>query len=355
MEPTALTLTVVAHYGRLFVKYGLITLVVLIVGRTFLSAAIGYWNAINPAPPPPPTVGFGILPSISFPSQTEGQKPSAYQLETSNGKLPTFGDRAKVFLMVKSSPNLLADQKVKQIAAKYGFVFQPTVLNDRTYRWTKATPLQSTLEMDIQNKNFTLLTNYLSKPQLFSKKDLPNELTAGSVAKSFLGAGQEIPTDMATSSGKVTFLKALGNDVVPAVSYSDADFVQVDLMRHPIDDDKQMFTPEGTKGVIHAILSSSIDSSAGVVRYEYKYQPIDYSQVHTYPLRTVATAWQVMQGGEGYIADKGTSATAVIREITLGYYDDFQEQDYLQPIYVFSGDNGFLGYVSAIDPRYIQK
>jgi hypothetical protein len=352
---SALTLTQLAYAGRLFVKYGLITLVVLIVGRTFLTASINYWNAVHPAPPPPPTVGFGILPPLRFSSQQATQKPSAYQLETPDGKLPYFGDRAKVFLMVRSSPSLLADQKVKQIAANYGFVFQPTVLSDRMYRWTKSTPLQSSLEMEIQNKNFTLTTNFLAKPELFNKKDLPDESSAVALTKSFLSIGQEVPEDIATVSGQVTFLKALGNDTVPAVSYSDADFVQVDIMRQPIDDDKPMFSPEGTKGIVHAILSSPLDNSGGIVRYEYKYQPVDYNELETYPLRSVASAWQILQAGEGYIANKGTSATAVVRDIYLGYYDDFEEQDYLQPIYVFAGDGGFLGYVPAIDSRYVQK
>jgi hypothetical protein len=38
--------------------------------------------------------------------------------------------------------------------------------------------------------------------------------------------------------------------------------------------------------------------------------------------------------------------------VFLGYYDDFAEQEYLQPIYVFVGDDNFLGYVSAIEAGY---
>ena len=45
---------------------------------------------------------------------------------------------------------------------------------------------------------------------------------------------------------------------------------------------------------------------------------------------------------------------AVIRRVYLGYYDDFEEQEYLQPIIVFEGDDGFLGYVHALDQTYVQ-
>jgi hypothetical protein len=62
------TMTDATHYGRLFVKFGSISLVVLIVGRMLLTAAIAYWVATHPEPPPPPTAGFGKLPGLNFPS-----------------------------------------------------------------------------------------------------------------------------------------------------------------------------------------------------------------------------------------------------------------------------------------------
>jgi hypothetical protein len=37
----------------------------------------------------------------------------------------------------------------------------------------------------------------------------------------------------------------------------------------------------------------------------------------------------------------------------MGYYESSTYQQYYQPIYVFKGDGDFVGYVSAIDPRYI--
>src|SRR5258708_7586811 len=64
-----LTLTQLAYYGRKVIKFGSIALVVLIVGRTFLTAAVGYWVATHPAAPPPPTARFGALPQLNFLAQ----------------------------------------------------------------------------------------------------------------------------------------------------------------------------------------------------------------------------------------------------------------------------------------------
>jgi hypothetical protein len=350
---TGPTLTDVTYIGRQVVKFGAIAIVVLIVGRTLLTAFVAYWKATHPEPPPPPTVGFGLLPGIKFPTNDEGT-PTRYTLETATGTLPSFGDRAKVFFMPKSSLSLLSDEKAKEIASQYGFVFAPEVLDSRRYRWTKSQPLESTLEIDIQSLNFVLKTNYLSRPELLSSKKLPDGSEALDRVKSMIKSVDLMSDDLATASGEVVYLKALGGEVSEAVSFSDADYVQVDLNRTPIDDQLRMFTPEGYKGSISGIVSGNFSGDQSIVQLEYNYHPVDYSEIHTYPLRTTDSAWRLLQSGEGYIAQKGTADTAVVRQVYLGYFDSFEEQQYLQPIYVFEGDDGFLGYVPAIDPKYVQ-
>jgi hypothetical protein len=356
MEKTqGLTLTQAAFFGRNFVKFGLIAVVVMIVGRTFLAAAIQFYKAANPPPPPPPTVGFNALPPIKFPAQTEADKPKQYELQLASGRFPNYGDRAKVFLMLRTTPNLLSDQRARATAGQLGYLTPPTVLSDRTYRWTKSSPLQATLELDIQNLNFSIKTNYLAKPELLAQKNLPGDAQAVTLAKSLLTGLGTNTADLATASGQVLYLKSLGTEVGPAVSFSDADFLQVDVSRTPVDELYPFYGPDGKTGNIHAIISGGLEGNNKLVDYTFNHQVIDYTQVETYPLRSAAAAWQLLQGGEGYIAQKGSTDNAVIRSVELGYYEDTQEQEYMQPIYVFKGDNGFIGYVPALDQRYIQK
>jgi len=350
---TGPTLTHVTHLGRQTVKFGLITLVVLIVGRMVLTAAVNYYRAVNPPPPPPPTVGFGLLPRIEFPTTTSDQVTS-YRLETANGRLATFGDRAKVFFMPKPTLGLLTDEKVKKIAAKYDFVFAPEVLDTRTYRWKRSQPLETTFQIDAVNFNFTFQTDFLSRSDLLVENKVPQNADAVTRVKAMLSAAELLPLDMATAAGEAVYLKALGGELQPAAAYSDADYVQIDLNRTPVDDAYRMFSPEGYKGSVQAIVSALFSGNDSIVRLEYNYHPVDKTEVHTYPLRTTDSAWKLLQAGEGYIATPGDSATAVVREVVLGYFDSFKEQPYLQPIYVFIGDGGFLGYVPALDPKYVQ-
>jgi hypothetical protein len=346
-------LTNVASVGRQFIKIGGAAIILMIVGRTLFTAFNNYWTASHPPAPPPPTVGFGKLPSIEFPTQLAEDKPTAYRLETATGTTPNFGDRAKVFLKIKSAPSLLDDEKARNVAADLGFVFQPEVLDSRTYRWSKSQPLEATLEVDSQNLDINLTTDYLNRPELVANPEITGESVAVARVRALLSKVELLPGDVATSPATTKLLKLTGGELQPAVALSEAQFIEVDINRNPIDN-IPMYTPQGQTGLIHAIVSGGLRNNDSVVDLQSRHQTIDYSQVHTYPLRTSQDAWRLLQAGEGFIVNKGTTNQAVIREVTLGYYDAFEEQDYLQPVYVFSGDGGFLGYVPAISPQLIQ-
>lgn len=351
-KTTGPTLTNITRVGRSVVKFGSIALVTLIFGRMILTAGIAYWKATHPEPPPPPTVGFSILPALRFPEISNAERPTSYTQELPTGKFPEFGDRAKVFFMPKAAIGLLSDQRAKTIASNYGFNEEPEILGGGKYRWSKLQPILSNFELDIESNTFMFNTDYLSRPELLLNVSLPSGFDAVQKSKAFLNRGALLPDDVATNSGEVVYKKSLGGELVDAVSVSDADFIAADLNRNPIDGLYRMYTPEGYKGTIHAVMTDSAKAD-DVLMFEFNYHAVDYTQVHTYPLRSVNSAWQELQNGGGFVAQKGAADTAVIREVELGYYDDFEYQQYLQPIYVFKGD-GFLGYASALDKAWIE-
>jgi hypothetical protein len=349
------TLSDVTAVGRLAVKYGAIGLVVLIVGRMVWGASVTLYMRLNPPPPPPPTVGFGLLPRIVFPQQVSTEKPDSYILETANGRLPAFEDRASVFFMPFAPPSLLGDQRAKQLAAQLDFVFEPQIINARTYRWTRSQPLASVLEMDIQDYTFTLTTDYKSRVELLTKQNVPSSVEAVERVKSLLEKMELLTPDLTTASGEVLLYKAVGDTLEPAVSISDTDFIQVDITRTPIDGRYRMYTSEGYVGTVTAIVAGgNLGNDDSIVELQYRHHPVDYSVSHTYPLRSVNEAWQLLQAGEGYIAGGAELDQAVIRNVELGYFDSFVDQEYLQPIYVFLGDDGFMGYIPALDQEYVQ-
>ena len=86
-----------------------------------LTAGIGIYLKIYPPGPPPPTVKFGKLTAIPFP--TGALKPSLnYTLETATGGFPTnLPTQAKVYFMPKVSSNLLSLDTAKTEAQALNF------------------------------------------------------------------------------------------------------------------------------------------------------------------------------------------------------------------------------------------
>ncbi len=345
------TLSEVTEIGRKVLKYLAIGLVSYMILRMVLTSFVKWWRALNPPPPPPPTVGFGKLPLIDFPEEGLDQEIE-YKLETAQNRLPSFPDRAKVFEMPGFNSSLLADERVRGIARMFGFDSQPQMLDANTYRWFRYQPLEMTFEIELDSKNFSITSDYLTRPELLDASDLLEPPKAVTTVKNFLSRAELLPKDVATASGQVEYLKALGGESVSAVSLSDADFIRVDLDRVPVDEKYNMFTPGGTEGIIRGVIAGNLSRNDSVVALEYRYQPVDYSSVETYPLRSVNSAWKEFSSGEGYAVNPENLQEVVIRDVILGYFDAFQEQEYLQPIYVFIGDQDFIGYIPAISAAY---
>jgi hypothetical protein len=340
-----------AAYGaRLFIKYGAIAVVVLMVGRVLLNGAVSLYKALNPPKAPPPTYGFGSLPALQFPTTTA--TVNTFVLQTKNGALPKLDNQLPVFFMPKQTIGPLSLDNAKQIAAAFGFVFQPEQTSTTMYRWKRATPFPATLDIDIITQHFKMKVDWASDPGFLTQKDLPQQLPAITNTRALLQEANLLPADMATSEGRVSYLKASGLSFAPAVSLSEADFLQIDINRQPIREKYAVVGPDPLKGNVHVIFSGNKNvGTSGLVQADYSYAPILYDRFETYGLITPTVAFQQLQEGKGYVAhiDQGVQQ-ATIRNVYLGYYDAETPQSYLQPIYIFVGDQNFYGYVPAVAP-----
>lgn len=347
--PKPVTLTQTASLLRKLINISVVMIVVLMVGRVFFTSLIAYIKSLNPPKAAPPTVGFKQLPKLVFPNQTE--LPKSYKLETIGGKLPAFGDRAKVFFMPTAQPSLTAVEKAKKRAASLGYVFEHEEIDSRTYRWTLTTPLLSTLQMDILTGTFDITTNWTSHPELLSQQQTINSTTLINKVKSVLSQSGGLSADIAAGPAKTKLVKAIGGKLLEADSLSDADFLQVDLFRKLIDDKYSSVTVRGKEGPVHALVAPD----GTVLALDAKVYPVEYEIVETYPIISSETAWKILSSGSGYVAQKGTQDTAIVRSVSLAYLEPDTEIPYYRPVYVFEDDKGFVGLVDAIDPTWIAK
>lgn len=347
------TLTEVAYYTRRTLKWGSFLILFLIVFRWVWSGFVAYWLAKHPPPLPPPTVAFGKLPPLEFP--TQNRPDLALKLETVTGAAPDLGDRAHVFFMPAKRANLLALERATNQAARLGFTLPPAKLTDTSYRWTNSTPLPTNLDMDIIYGHFTLTASWQQDPSLLDAAHLPSSTQAVIEAQDYLADAGLLPEDLKTGRTQVSFWRSSVGDFVPALSLSESEFVQVDLFRKDLDAGK-VYTATPAAGLVGLIFSGNTNTGKRLVGLTYNYFPVNYDQSATYPLKPSSQAWQELQSGQGYIATlpaTGTKSVAV-RRVSLGFYDAPTPQTFLQPVYVFEGDSNFIAYVPAVDSKWIQ-
>jgi hypothetical protein len=208
--------------------------------------------------------------------------------------------------------------------------------------------------MDIFTGSFTIEYDWQNDQNIFLNVNLPGKEQAKIEAKRFLekaGLGAE---DLPTDKAKVYYEKAVTNEIVSAVSLSEADFVRVEMFRSDIDE-RSVVTPKPDRGVFSITFTDYANSGIKIIEAEYNYYPVNYESASTYPIKTADAVWKELQQGNAYIANwDGNNKQIVIRRVYLTFYDSFTPQNFMQPVVVFEGDNDFAAYLPIITPDWYQ-
>lgn len=350
-------LTQIAYYTRRTLKIGTIFLIAFLIVRAGVKIGIRAWQAAHPPPPPKPTTAFGKLPTLNFPDSPIKVKLS-FKLETIEGALPQFPESTKVYFMPQKGPNLLASSRAKDKAYKMGFKNEPEIISETIYRWTTQSTPSTTLKMNIVTGNFDLDYDFQNDPELLTSKNLPTAQQAAQEAKGFLVSGSFLPDDLANGTAEFEYLffePSEPPEFKPVLSFSEANFIRVNLFRENLNDLK-ILPPNPKNSLISFLFSSSRTTGKRIVEIDYTYFPIEQEFSATYPLKPAILAWKELQNGEGYIAHlrQNEKGPIIVRKVFLAYYDSQEPQHYLQPIYVFEGDREFFAYVPAIDSKWTE-
>lgn len=351
------TLSDTAYYARKLIKYGAIAVVILFILRISYSIFSTIWKTVNPPQPPPASEGFGALPKIPFPEQ---EKPSfSFRLETVTGTTGKFASQAKVFMMPSGRAGLLALERETEQARSMGFLFEPEILSETLYQWRKTDPLPATLQIDTASAHFFYDVDWRVKPDLLLETNAVSEAEAISIARSWLSGLKKLPADMASGEAQVMYLKVSGTQLVPALSQSEAQFIRVDLYRKSLQEnseDLKILSTDPKQAYVYITFIASAGRRPEIVQAEYRYNPIDYEKYETYTLIDSKTAWSRLQQGEGYYAfiPDGLSEI-IVRRVLLAYFDPSVSGHFLQPIFVFEGDGGFVGYIPAISDEWVAE
>ena len=345
------SLTYTADISRKLIKYGGSGLIAFVLLWSIGSISIKAYKASHPKYIPP-TVRYGALPKIIF-SEKPFEKKS-FSFEFTNDKVPTFNDQSKVYIVYRSTTKILALEEGKKIAKEFGFESDPTEISEGIYEF-KNEKDNKTLNINVLEGDFKLKYPYLEDQSILEAKNIPSKNKAIEIASSFLQSGDKYTDDLEDGEKKTSYWKIADGTLKSVLAQSEANLVKVDFYRKNLEDKWEITSPQAGEASVSVLISGSSESGKQIIEANFKYANIDRESFSTYPIKTVEQAMENLKAGNYWPSSDVNSKEVIIREIKLAYYEPITLTQYVQPIYVFKGDNNFIAFVPAVTDKYIQK
>lgn len=348
------TLHDVIRQIRLVLKWGGIMLATVLT--VFFVFKIGFFvkEVFWPTPKPGPEVCFGKLQNITFPQNDSISQKLNYKIETISGTLPTFqDDRLKVYEIIQPVPGLRDLDKAQEKLSRLGFISKPIPISGIIYQWEDKSSLPKKINYDILTLNFNIFSDFATSPEILTANNLPDQDTALTIARSYLSDLNSLPENLDLNKTKITLQSIENGRIISAEKLPDAKLIRIDFYQNDVDK-LPIFYPHPPFSNIHLIIAGG-ETGAQVVEGSFSNSKIG-SKSCTYPIKTVDQAFRELQNGKAYIGFySGTNNTVLIKNAFLAYYMDETLQKYLMPIIIFTGEDEFYAYVSAITDEWINR
>jgi len=341
-----MSLTHTAFMSRNIIKYGGIGVIFFVF--LWMSITTGYkiYRASHPVYVAP-TQRYGVLPTIVFPEKEKTTK--SFSFEFANDTVPQFSDQARVYVIYRSSSSIMALEKDKETAKKFEFTEEPSEIKTGVYEF-KNSSSNKTLTMNVLNGSFTLTYPYMSDQLLLTSTNMPSKNEAIEIASSYLERGDKMADDLKNGEKKVSYWKIQNGSLIAADSQSEANMARVDFYRSKLNEIEVLSENVG-KASVSVLVSGSEVADKEVLEVNYKDLNIDSESYSTYPIKKAEEAVEDLKTGNYWPASDVTASQVVIRNMYLAYFEPVSLTNYLQPIFVFEGDNNFVAYVSAVSSK----
>ncbi len=293
---------------------------------------------------------FGKLTPISFPNGVKNN--FTYSIDTISGALPFLPSQTKIYKMSKGEPDILAVERTSGKVASLGFKDRPEQLSDVLYAWRSDLPFSRILTVSVNSSQFSLNSSFTSNEAILSARNLPTKEKAIDEARSFISALSFLPDDIDDSATKIKLLRIQNGNVTEASSISNAQLLSVYFFQKK--DEVPFAYPVGGLSTMNLTLGSG-GFDPVVVDARFFYQKV-LEEGATYPLITANQAFEKLKKGNAYISSyDGKDTNVFIKKIYLAYYIEGKEQDYLEPVVVFEGNNNFFAYVPALKDEWVSN
>lgn len=348
-------LTEISIGARKFGLYLLGGIGLIIILRILLTVIV---NSIpKPLPKPVlPDVKFQKLPAPKFSDIERSSSGLHFSLENIEGKPPEATTVAKVYSMPKKSLTLLSSDKATAIAKKLNFQESPEIANQTSYFYKISDFPNKSLSIDIVYLNLEYRTVYEPyAADIFQKAILSTKEVMVANVINFITKNGLMDASFTNSAPIVQLLRFDDptKKFVEVDKIKNAHAIRVNFFRQNLNG-LRILPPKFNESYNYALYTQS--PPYDFLEISSIFWPIDYANVATYPLKSSQQAWQDLLDGYGFVVKMGNNSPdkIIIRKIYLAYYDSKISQPYLQPIFVFEGDNNFTAYVPAITSEWLE-
>ncbi|MGI6484299.1 MAG: hypothetical protein ACOX0R_01580 [Candidatus Dojkabacteria bacterium] len=341
------------------------------------------------------------IPSLEIDPNSE----AVFNILTPTGKINELPSVVNVYKFENPTQSWSSQAYAKVLAGNLGFDKEKIIIEDiYTYKWRDNVNLR-TLVVNAKNLNFTLETDPQRIRNVSDQESLPSEQSAKSTAQNILRTKGLLDnsSEYSFKITKTTYINLNADGTFSkALSASEAELIKVDFSREKsmitfsselVGTDKMIkdFTastgtePQTVKRTINdksvefytfdtrVVLPKSQDSNISVYigpedkksklsggltstyKIDYTYWPISFDPCGTYPLIPTATAVNEVSKGNGSIAylyekdgddisgyrQKNVKQFRINTNVKILYYETPEEQDFLVPIYLISGEAVF--------------
>jgi len=356
-----MTLTEVSFYTRKFAPVGIIAGLVILIFVFGFRLLLLYLEIQSTAPKTVATTPVAtdqVFGPIKRPQITDAKPSSNYTwvLDTLDGtpnveeatsaanvyfipqQTATFGFLAKIYAMAKAA-GIDTDIIQHQLQDK-------TAIFDDGIR---------KMSIDIRSFNFTYDYKVTDADNVDTVIDPNLESTLVSEATAFLTAVGRYPTPLSLGDRNVIYMRLdpTTREVATLGSPAGSNMAEVDF--YPEDIDGRPVVTSTYYNSPNYVLFLTGGGESRPIRARISYFEQSPDQVGLYPLRTAQQAWDDLQAGRGMVVSAGAAGGEVkIQKVFLAYYEPDTYQEYVQPVYVFLGENRVAAYVPAIADEALQ-
>ncbi len=296
---------------------------------------------------------FGAIPRPIIANAT----PSAgltYILDTIDGVTVSASPAANVYFLPKAPARLGFKENVF-LMAKNLDVNTELANYERQGDSAVFTDAKNRFVVDVNSYNFDYEYLYLANEnERLAEAYIPSADTINEKAVEILSKVGRYPAELARGKRNIVYLafNPQTDELTVVDKPENANLVEVDFYREDIDS-LPAASPRYYNSPNYLVLLFD-NQGHKVVKAKVSFFDRSTEQIGVYPLKTGDQAWEEFTSGNGYIVSGGDGLSQVnIKRMFVAYFDPDVAQDYLQPIYVFMGENNFVGYTPALTNEYL--